>query len=358
MKYFFISLFFGILNFQNLLTKCLKIQKIGEYFYLTINSSYGIIDFSTNISFIKFINNSNSDITKFIDGDIIISNIKINEKKVFFDTNLTITERNGTFESNSTYYNNTIKFLIGLGKGSEFYNNSYTIKKTNISDIYELLFDINPPQNIPSFNFFENKNLKDVNLFINGYSILKVQPNITLSMNKNKISFSNPFYKWYLDLMNKKFQNKENNFYIKESFLKSLDKIGLKIDDSIYYFSTKEIFNIEKKNDTDEYNLSFKFEKKNDLKFSLGITFFLKYDIFCIDYSNTTKIYLGGESYYLNYSKLKNSIITIQDFQQLNNYIEDKNQPGQKYFIIFIIQILSLLIIGFSYFFFRDDKSL
>ena len=353
MKYFFIPFFLVILCLTTIFTKNLQVQKVGEYFHLLINSTYiGIIDFSSNISYIQFkkdVHDTNEE--NFLDGEMVILRNSKGEKKNFFNLGFNVTENIGIYDiSSSQYKNDSLKFLIGLGMGSEFYNKSYSLNMIN-NDIYNLSFDTNPPQDIDNFNFNENKTLTNIQLFINTYSVLNIHLNITFSLTKNKFFFINEFYEWYTKLINKTFSiNSQNFFHIKETYLAGLDRIGLKINNSIYYFSVNELFKVSKNEKNKEYDLNIDFNRSNDFNIILGMEFFLKYDYFYINYIDK-KIYLGGKSHYLNYSKYKNSIIIINDYNELNNFIIDKDKPGQRYFIlIFFSQLISLGIIVFFYF--------
>lgn len=354
MKYFFIPFFLVILCLSTIFTKNLQVQKVGEYFHLIINSTcVGIIDFSSNISYIQFKKDvSVTNKENFLDGEmVIVINSKGGNKTNFFNLGINVIETIGIYNiSSSQYKNNSIKFLIGLGMGSEFYNKSYSLNKIN-NDIYNLSFDTNPPQDIDNFNFNENKTLTNIQLFINTYSVLNIHLNITFSLTKNKFFFINEFYEWYTKLINKTFSiNSQNFFHIKETYLASLDRIGLKINNSIYYFSINELFKVSKNEKNKEYDLNIDFIRSNDFNIILGMEFFLKYDYFYINYIDK-KIYLGGKSHYLNYSKYKNSIILINNYNELNNYIIDKDKAGQRYFIlIFFSQLISLGIIVFFYF--------
>ena len=360
MKFIFISFFLVLSFFEKIFIYSLNANLFGEYFFCNLDSRTGVIDFNSNISYLNFLNESsiNNENNTFLDGDIIIDNLKkVNQISI---NNITVTQYNGNYKKNiSKYKNDSISFLIGLGKGSEFFKENYTLNKID-DNKYEILFDkpLDKKDNIVSINFKNNKiNCEKINIIINTYSILNIETNITINLGKNNITFNEPFYSWYnafIDKVLNEVAGDNSSYSINKNNFKSLDRIGLKIDNSILYFSTFELFDILQDNNQN-YNISFKFYNDNYNLINLGIEFFSKFKIFNINYKEN-KIYLDSDSYFLNYSKYKNSFKTINK-EELHEIINDNSLPGDKYFIlILIIQIISFILIIISYLWIGKDE--
>ena len=364
MKFFFISLFLVFSYFDKIFIYSLYIYKIDDYFFIDLDSRTGIIDFNSNISYINFSNKSSilieNNNRSFLDGDLIIYELK---KGVQISiNNITVTQYNGYYDKNASIYrNDLITFLIGLGNGSEFFKENYTLNKINDKK-YEILFDkpLDKKDNIVSINFKNNKiNCEKINLIINTYSILNIETNITINLGKNNITFIELFYFWYSEYLYQilySFDGNNSTYYINKNNFKSLDRIGFKINDSILYFSSFELFNILK-DSNENYTISFKFNYDDFNFINLGMEFFSKFKIFNINYKENI-IYLDSNSYFLNYSKYKNSFITIKK-EDLNNITNEKSLPGNKYFpFIIICQIISLILIVISFIWIKkDDKN-
>lgn len=362
MKFIFIPFFFVFSYFEKIFIYSLNVYLMGEYFFCSLDSRIGIIDFNSNISYLNFINDStqlDENNSTFLDEDLIINNLK--KVKNISINNITVTQYNGSYNKiMSNYKNDSITFLIGLGNGSEFFNESYTLNKIE-NNKYEIKFDklIDKTDKIVSINFKNNKiNTENINLIINTYSIINIEPNITINLGKNNINFNEIFYSWYNLLLKKNLKSIDENdtlFQINQNNFKSLDRIGLKIDNSIFYFSTFELFDILDEKDQN-YNITFKFNN-NDLNFmiNLGINFFSKFKIFNINYKEN-KIYLDSNSYFLNYSKYKNSFKRIK-IDELNKIIDEKSLVGNKFFILILIfQIISVVIIILAFVFIGKDN--
>jgi hypothetical protein len=134
--------------------------------------------FNLNISYLNFINDSTNldeNNSSFLDGDLIINNLK-KWKNISINNN-TVTQYNGYYNKTiSNYKNDSITFLIGLGNGSEFFNESYTLNKIE-NNKYEIKFDkpFDKTDKIVSINFKNNKiNTENINLIINTYSIINI----------------------------------------------------------------------------------------------------------------------------------------------------------------------------------------
>ena len=112
--------------------------------------------FNLNISYLNFINDSTNldeNNSSFLDGDLIINNLK--KGKNISINNFTVTQYNGYYNKTiSNYKNDSITFLIRLGNGSEIFNESYTLNKID-NNKYEIKFDkpLDKTDKIVSINF-------------------------------------------------------------------------------------------------------------------------------------------------------------------------------------------------------------
>ena len=58
MKFIFIPFFFVFSYFEKIFIYSLNVYLMGEYFFCSLDSRIGIIDFNSNISYLNFINDS------------------------------------------------------------------------------------------------------------------------------------------------------------------------------------------------------------------------------------------------------------------------------------------------------------
>ena len=112
--------------------------------------------FNLNISYLNFINDSTNldeNNSSFLDGDLIINNLK--KGKNISINNITVAQYNGYYNKTiSNYKNGSITFLIVLGYGSEIFNESYTLNKID-NNKHEIKFDkpLDKTDKIVSINF-------------------------------------------------------------------------------------------------------------------------------------------------------------------------------------------------------------